>query len=315
MHDVVTLGEAMLRLSAPPGWALENAAQFHVHVGGAEANVAITLARLGLRAGWISRLVDDPLGRRIAGAIRGQGVDISTVSWTTEGRTGLYFLEPGVPPRPGRVIYDRRGSAMAGLLPDEVDWAYVRNARCIHLTGITPALSETCLAVTARALREARDAGIPISFDVNYRASLWSPAQAAQALAGLLPGVSLLLCSARDASRVFDTPTDGEGAARELARLFRAPLVVLTLGEEGALAWQDGQILRQPAYRGAPLDPVGRGDAFAAGVLAGYLAGNLPMGLRFGAALAMVCQTYLGDVGWFPRADLELLDGLSDISR
>src|SRR5438876_8672625 len=156
MPDVVTIGETMLRLSAPPGVPLEQAPQLDVHVAGAESNVAIALCRLGTTAGWISRLVDTPLGRRIVNELRGHGVDVSRVLWAPGGRIGIYFLEQGIPPRQHRIIYDRAQSAMSLLGPKEVDWGFVRSARLVHLTGITPALSAGCRAATVQAIAEAR---------------------------------------------------------------------------------------------------------------------------------------------------------------
>lgn len=311
MRDLVTLGESMLRLSPLPGEALEHAQSLRVFVGGAESNVAVTLSRLGRQVGWVSRLVDDPLGRRIAAAVRSQRVDVSAVIWTGEGRTGLYFLEPGVPPRPTRVVYDRRHSAMASIHPDMVDWSYVRSARCLHLTGITPALSAGCLDTVRRAIAEARSAGVRISFDVNYRAGLWSPDQASRVLGELAAGVDAMICSQHDADLLFDAPADPEDAAVELARKFRVPMVTMTLGAQGALAWVDGRTHRQEAVRADPLDPIGRGDAFAAGFLHGYLAGDIPAGLRGGVKLAALCQSYLGDIGWVTTEDLDAPDDSS----
>ncbi|HET6947965.1 MAG TPA: PfkB family carbohydrate kinase, partial [bacterium] len=135
MPDVVTIGETMLRISAPPGVPLEAASHLFVHVAGAESNVAVAMSRLGTSAGWISRLTDNPLGRRIYRDIRSHGVDVSRVLWTRADRIGTYFLELGRIPRPGRVIYDRAGSAMAMVSPDEVDWVYVREAKVVHLSG------------------------------------------------------------------------------------------------------------------------------------------------------------------------------------
>src|SRR3989454_12589527 len=122
MPDVVTIGETMLRLSAPPGVPLEQAPQLDVHVAGAESNVAIALCRLGTTAGWISRLVDTPLGRRIVKELRAHGVDVSPVLWAPHGRVGGYFLEQGVPPRQHPIIHHPGQCAVALPNPDEIDW-------------------------------------------------------------------------------------------------------------------------------------------------------------------------------------------------
>jgi 2-dehydro-3-deoxygluconokinase len=311
MLDVVGIGEAMLRLSPPRGDTLEAAAAFEVRAAGAEANVAVALARMGFRAGWVSRLSEGPLGRRIAAEMRRHGVDVSAVVWTPQGRTGLYFLEPGVPPRVAVVHYDRAGSAASALAPDDVDWGYVRSARWVHLTGITPALSPSCEATVARAVHEARAGGVRVAFDVNYRRRLWPPNRAAAVLEPLLHGADLLLCASDDAREVFALDGAPARQARALRARTAAGAVVVTAGPDGAyLAAGDTDVVHQPAIPGEELDRIGRGDAFAAGVLWGALEGDLEAGLRYGAALAALAQTYYGDVAWSTRADvLHLLAG------
>jgi 2-dehydro-3-deoxygluconokinase len=304
MLDVVGIGEAMLRLSPPRGETLESAAAFEVRTAGAEANVAVALARMGFRAGWVSRLAEGPLGRRIAAELRRHGVDLTAVVWTPRGRTGLYFLEPGVPPRPAVVHYDREGSAASALGPDDVDWAYVRGARWVHLTGITPALGPSCEATVARAIQEARAAGVRVAFDVNYRRRLWPPAHARAVLEPLLAGLDLVICASDDAREVFDLDGPAGRQAGALQARVRAGAAVVTAGRDGAyLAAGDG-VVHEPAIAGEELDRIGRGDAFTAGVLWGALEGDLRSGLRYGTALAALAQTYYGDVAWSTRADV-----------
>src|SRR6059036_2603635 len=170
MHDLVTLGEVLLRLAIPSPGRFETARHLDVQIGGAEANVAAACARLGLKVAWISALPANQWGERIRRDLVGHGVDCAHVRMTEHARVGLYFLEYGVPPRPVRVLYDRRDSAMSQLAPEEVDWALVREARLVHLSGITPALGEAPRSLLERALAEAAT----VSFDVNYRATLWS---------------------------------------------------------------------------------------------------------------------------------------------
>src|SRR5881628_451700 len=166
MYDLVTLGEVLLRLAIPSPTRFETARQLDLQLGGAEANVAAACARLGLSTAWISALPANPWGERI----------------------GVYFLEYGVPPRPVRVLYDRRDSAFARLTASQVDWDPVRHARMVHLTGITPALGEAPRSLLERALAEAAT----VSFDVNYRATLWSPPEARAFLEPVLTGVRYL---------------------------------------------------------------------------------------------------------------------------
>src|SRR5438309_2933633 len=154
MQGFGSLGEVLLRLAIPPPARFETAHQLDLQIGGAEANVAAACARLGLRTAWISALPANPWGERIRRELTAHGVDCGLVRMTPSTRVGSYFLEYGVPPRPVRVLYDRRDSAFARLTPAEVDWAALRSARLVHLTGITPALGDAARALVERALRE-----------------------------------------------------------------------------------------------------------------------------------------------------------------
>jgi 2-dehydro-3-deoxygluconokinase len=308
--DVVTLGEAMIRLSAPLGESLESAQHLDVRAAGAEANVSVTLARMGFRAGWISRLVDDPLGRRIAGEMRRHGVDVSAIAWTTTGRTGLYFLEPAAAPRGVALFYDRADSAASQITPADIDWAYVRAARWAHVTGITVALGDACAATVVRFLDECRTHGVKTSFDVNHRRKLWTAARACAILEPIVQGVDLLIASHDDAAEVFALRGSAEARASEMRGRFGASAAVITAGEAGAyLADADG-VRHEAAVPGLEVDRIGRGDALAAGLLWGALEGDLRAGLRYGVALATLAGTYHGDVAWSTRQDvLALLAG------
>src|SRR5262245_3720432 len=170
MPEVVTFGEAMVRLSPPNFRRIEQARSLDVQVGGAELNTAVGLARLGRRAAWVSRLTNNPLGRLIANHAREAGVSTDHVVWTPEDRVGVYYLEFGAAPRASNVLYDRKGSAIANVRPGMVPWSDVfAGAKWFHVTGITPALSPTAAAATHEALQAARYAGVGTSIDLNYR--------------------------------------------------------------------------------------------------------------------------------------------------
>jgi 2-dehydro-3-deoxygluconokinase len=301
MATVIGIGEAMVRLAPAAGETLESAAVFTVQVGGAEANVCVALARLGVATAWISRLPANPLGRRIADAVRAAGVDADGVVWTPEGSAGVMFLQPGAAPRPGEIFYYRRQSAFAAIDPDAVGWSRLDGARVVHLTGITPALGDRPRELVARAIAEARARQLLVSFDVNYRATLWSPSAARETLGPLLNGLDVVLVSDRDARGVFEMRGEPDTVARALRDRLRCRVLVLTCGESGAVAADAETVVRQPAFRAEVIDRVGRGDAFAAGFLYGYLARGTGNGLRYGAALAALKQTYAGD---FCRATL-----------
>jgi 2-dehydro-3-deoxygluconokinase len=302
--DVLTFGEVMIRLGAPAGEALESASRFSVHVAGAEANVAVTLARMGFASGWISKLPDAPLGRRVAAELRRHGVDVSTVIWTAQGRTGLYFVEHAPPPRGVTVHYDRAGSAFSTITPDDIDWTRVRGAKWIHLTGITPALSETCAQTSARLIKEAKAAGARVSFDVNFRRKLWTADRARMVLEPLVEGADILIAAQEDARDVFQLKGEAGDLAARLRDRTRAAVAIITAGPAGAYLADAGGARHEPALPGGEVDPIGRGDAFAAGVLWGALEGDPDAGLRYGAALAALSQTYWGDVPWSTRQDV-----------
>lgn len=304
MLDVLTFGEVMIRLGAPVGESLESASHLTVHAAGAEANVAVTLARMGFRSGWISKLADNPLGRRMAGELRRHGVDTSAVIWTAGARAGLYFVEHAPPPRGVTVYYDRAGSAFSTITPEEIDWSCVRSAKWVHLTGITPALSDSCARTAARAIKEARAAGSRISFDVNFRRKLWTADRARAALDPLVDGVDILIAAQEDARDVFQVDGDSTGLAARLRGRSHAVAAIVTAGAEGAYLADATGVRHEPAVPGGEVDPIGRGDAFAAGVLWGALESDLAAGLRYGAALAALSQTYWGDVPWSTRQDV-----------
>src|ERR687888_1467162 len=151
MHDLVTLGEVLLRLAIPSPARFETARVLDVQIGGAEANVAAACARLGLRTAWISAVPANPWGDRVRRELSGHGIDCAYVQTMPETRLGLYFLEYGVAPRPVQVLYDRRDSAFSHLTPDDVDWSAVRSARLVHVSGITAALGANGRGLVERA--------------------------------------------------------------------------------------------------------------------------------------------------------------------
>src|SRR6476659_1664799 len=160
-HDVITFGEAMIRLAPPNFRRLEQTRSLDVQVGGAELNTAVALARLGRQTAWVSRLTNNPLGRLIANHAREAGVSCEHVVWTKEDRVGLYFLEFGAAPRASSVLYDRKNAAIAGIKSGMVAWDRVfEGARWFHVTGITPALSAGAAGVTREALAAARAARV-----------------------------------------------------------------------------------------------------------------------------------------------------------
>ena len=295
-YDLTALGETMLRISVPPGIALETAGCAALHAGGAESNVACTLARLGRRVAWASRLPQLPTGRFIANALRQCGVDLSLVEWCPAGRVGAYYVERRLPPSPVRVTYDRADSCAAGLEPGRLPLDALLDTRLLHLTGITPALSVGCRQAVERLVGEARARGVPFSFDLNYRRKLWPPEAARHALPPIARGAALLFAGVADAAEVFGFTGEPSRVAASLCEAFEARQVVLSVGEKGVVAWDGRSLHRQPAQETAVIDRIGAGDALAAGVIHGWLGGDFAAGLRYGQALAALALRTEGDL-------------------
>ncbi len=303
MHDLVAVGEVLLRLSVPSPARIETARRLDVQVGGAEANVAAAAARLGLRTAWISALPANAWGERIRRELAGHGVDCSYVRMVEGARVGTYFLEYGVPPRPVRVLYDRRDSAFARLAPDAVDWEPVRRARLVHLTGITPAVSATARAIAERVLREAP----VVSFDVNYRATLWSPAEARAFAESVLPVARYLFLGREEARTVFGLAGPPEETVESLARRAPGAAIALLMGDEGSLVLEGGRLVR-PGRRFTVqvVDPIGAGDAYVAGFLAAALRGaDLQAMVDTAAAVAALKCSLWGDIALIGPGDVE----------
>ena len=301
---MVSLGEAMWRLSVPTGRRLDDTRSLDVEIAGAECNVCTALARLGRRVGWVSRLPEHALGDSILRALRADGVDVSAVKRAPNERLGVYFIEYAAQPRSIQVIYDRADSAAARMRVDDVDWGYLLDTRALHLTGITAALSDACYAVVAQAIQRARAAGVAVSFDVNYRAKLWDARAAGEKLRPLIAEADVLFCKGADAALLFDCSGEPRGLMTRLKALTRAQTVFGTFGEKGAALLRGEAFLFQPALPVQIVDRIGSGDAFAAGALDGWLDGDPAEGLRRGAALAAIALSQYGDRVLTSRAEL-----------
>jgi 2-dehydro-3-deoxygluconokinase len=307
--DLITIGEAMLRLSVPPNMLLAEAPHFNVHTAGAESNVAVAVARMGYRARWLSRLTDNILGRRITHELSSFGVDCSQVVWTPEDRVGTYYLEFGAQPRPTRVIYDRAYSAASKMEAGTFDLSQLSASRILHLTGITPALSDGCYDLIAAWIEQARKQRVTIVFDVNYRAMLWSPETASAKLSPLLDKVDLLICGQSDAATVFGLDGEPEAVLRALQQRFAVRRVAMTVGEAGAIGLDGDTLYIVDGYPVEIVDRIGAGDAFAAGVICGLLEDDYELGLRYGVAMSALQLTLSGDLFRLSRADvLRLLE-------
>ncbi len=305
--DVVTLGEAMVMLVAGQPGPLEQVETFHKRTAGAETNVAIGLARLGMQVGWGSRLGQDSLGRYLLDSLRGEGVDCSRVVLAAGERTGLLFKDRVLDGSDPKVEYHRAGSAASRMCPDDVDRDWLLSARHLHATGVFAAVSADSFQVTKQTMRLMREAGRTVSFDTNLRPTLWASTEAMRAgvneLAALadwvLPGVEegLLLT--------------GERAPEAIARFYLdldARLVVVKLGPDGAYyddGTHSGHVPASPVEQ--VVDTVGAGDGFAVGVISGLLEGlSLERAVARGAWIGARAVQVPGDTEGLPtRAELQ----------
>ncbi|HWP67685.1 MAG TPA: sugar kinase, partial [Rectinemataceae bacterium] len=171
---VATFGEIMLRLKSPGQERLFQSPLLEATFGGSEGNVAVALARLGIQTTFITILPDNQIGRECTRELRYHGVDVSQIK-AKPGRMGIYFFENGANQRPSNVIYDRAGSAIAEIEPGDIDWSKAfGGAGWFHISGITPAVSRKCADASIAAVRAAKESGLMVSFDLNYRAKLWN---------------------------------------------------------------------------------------------------------------------------------------------
>ena len=303
--DFVTLGESMLRFSPPGMNRIENSQQFDIMLAGTESNVAINLARMGKQCAWISRLPENPLGKQVGNTIRQYGVDITGVKWVQNERQAIYFVEYGSAPRPIRVWYDRANSAASKMTPDDVSAEMIQSARWLHLTGITPALSENCKDTVVHAIAIAREAGLKISFDVNYRALLWSPEDAANAIEPFCKAADMVFVAGRDAENLFGV--HGDDLCKQLHDRWGG-LIVTSHGTSGIECYDGQSVVRSDAYEVEVVDRVGAGDAMAAGIICRLLEdASLQEALEFGSALAAIKLTIPGDLALTSRAEVEEL--------
>jgi 2-dehydro-3-deoxygluconokinase len=337
MFDVVTFGEAMIRFSPPHFQRLEQTTSLDVQVGGGELNVAVGVARLGLKSTWVSRLPKNPLAHLMENRVRQAGVDTSNLVWAGDGRLGLYFVEFGAAPRASSVLYDRAHSAISAIKPGEVDWKRIfEGVKWFHTSGITPALSDSAAAVTREALQAAKAAGATVSYDLNYRGKLWTPDKAQAVQEPLMEFVDVLITTEEDTGVVFkikaEGKTDDRGfkqisvesykeVARRLADKFHFKAVAITLRENPlvwrntwtAICYAEGKFFEDAKYEIEIVDRVGGGDSFSAGFIYGFLTKNsYDAAVRYGNAFSALKHTNPGDFNWATLDEVEkLLKGAS----
>ncbi len=325
-YDLMSLGECMVRLSPPGHGRIEFANTLEVWVGGGEYNVAYALARLGLRTGYLSRLVDNPLGRIILNHGRSVGVDMSNVVMAEydgvgRERIGLNFTEVGAGVRASVTMYDRAYSAAANMKPGMIDFKAVfsQGVRWLHTGGIFTALSDGCAQVCAEALKAAKEAGTITSYDLNFRSKLWTAAEAQAKTKNLVPYIDCLIGNEEDFQKVLGFEVEGvdenlsaldtSAYKRMVEKVVKAypniKVVGTTLREVksaaihnwSAILWHDGQFYESRRFDDLEIeDRVGGGDGFCSGFAYGFLSGKTPQEcVDLGAAHGALLQSTRGD--------------------
>lgn len=300
MPDLITLGETMVLFSPLTEGPLQYVYHFEKRYAGAESNVAIATVRLGHSAGWVSRLGDDDFGRYILASLRGEGVDTSRVRLDPAHPTGVFFRSRGSVGGGMETFYYRHGSAASHLGPEDLDPVYFRGARILHITGITPALSDSCRAAIYRAVELARQEGLTVCFDPNLRLKLWAPEEARRVLCDLAARADIVLPGRGECGALYGT--EDEVATAEAILAAGAKLVLVKLGTEGAYLRSATEELRVPAVPvGRVVDPIGAGDGFAAGFLVGWMEGwPLAECARLAVTVGAFATATAGDIEGYP---------------
>lgn len=330
---VVTFGELMLRLSPPGFERLLQSPMFVATFGGGEANVAVSLAHLGIESVYVTALPKNAIGDAAIRVLRAEGVVTDRIVRSGD-RIGIYYAETGASQRASTVLYDRANSAISQMTPDAVDWAGVmKGAAWLHVTGITPALGARGTASTARAISAAKEAGARVSVDLNYRKKLWSEAKAKETMGPMMRGVDVVIANEEDLQSVLGVQVPGTDvtsgqlnlqgfrqAAEHVTREFGPPQVAITLRESlsasdngwSAVLWDAGQktMYESQRYSVRLVDRIGGGDSFAGGLIYGLVTGRAPEeALRFAVAASALKQTIPGDFNRVSLPEIEALVG------
>jgi 2-dehydro-3-deoxygluconokinase len=328
MARVLTFGEIMMRLATPGFERFIQATSLEVSYAGGEANVAVSLAGFGHEAAYLTVLPSgNPLADAALAQLRYYGVDTSLIRRTPQGRLGVYFLETGAAQRASRVVYDRSNSSIALASPDSYDWpSLLAGRQAFHTTGITPALGENCARAAAAALATARSLGLMTSFDLNYRAKLWSPDQARRTVEPMLKNVDLVVGNEEDAKDVLGITADAtdvrsgriahaayESVARQVRQRCGARRVAITLRESESATinhWSacllDGdQFFLSRRYTMHVIDRVGAGDAFCGALISALLDPLPPQeALEFAVAASCLKHSIPGDFNKVSRDEV-----------
>jgi 2-dehydro-3-deoxygluconokinase len=328
---VVCFGEIMLRLSTPGYQRFMQAESFDVTYGGGEANVAVSLANFGLDSYFVTKVPANPIGQCAVNHLRRFGVNTGFIARGGD-RLGIYFLESGASQRPSKVVYDRAHSAIAEAKPEDFNWPEIlAGAEWFHFTGITPALSDAVAEITLKAVKTAKEMGLTVSCDLNYRKKLWTPEKANQVMSRLVKYVDICIANEEDAEKVFGikaadtditrgTLSDAgyRDVARQLVEHFGFKWVAITLRESrsasdngwSALLYNGKEYFKSRKYDIHIVDRVGGGDSFSGGLIYSLLSGKKPQdAIEFAVAASCLKHTIPGDFNIVTVDEVETLAG------
>lgn len=332
MEKVVTFGEVMLRLSPPGYLRFPQTSALEMTFGGAEVNVAVSLAQMGMDAAFVTRLPQNDIAQTCINQIRGLGVDTRHIRRGGE-RIGIYFVEKGAAQRPSTVTYDRAHSAISEINPDELDWdAIFDGASAFHFTGITPALSDSAAQAARDGAKKAKENGLLVSCDLNYRKKLWTQEKAGRVMADLMPFVDLCIANEEDAETVFGIKAEGsdltggkieharyrEVAEKLTARFGFSQGVAVTLRESfsasrngwSGMLYQNNEPHFSQRYEIDIVDRVGGGDSFAAGLIYSLVKQRSAQeAIEFAVAASCLKHSIPGDFNYVRLSEVETLLG------
>ena len=326
--DLLSLGECMIRLSPPGHQRIELTPVFEAYAGGGEYNVAYALARYGMRTGFVSSLVDNPLGAFIKNHARTSGMDVSEIKWVPydgSGRTdriGLNFTEVGIGVRASVTMYDRGNTAVSHMKPGDIDWERIfnqRKVRWFHTGGIFSALSDSCAEVALEAMKAAHEAGTIVSYDLNFRSKLWSSKKAIEVTKKLIPFIDVLIGNEEDFQKVLGFEVEGtdenlkslpvEAYKKMVKKVVTTYPNIIAVGTTlrevvsglinnwSAIMYYDGTFYESRKFEGLEIeDRVGGGDGFCSGFVYGLLHDMSPQEcVNLGAAHGALLQSTRGD--------------------
>ena len=334
MAKVITMGEIMLRLSTPSHERLIQADNFDVNYGGGEANVAVSLAGFGHDAQFVTAVPDNEIGECALATLRKYQVGTKYVAKEGE-RLGIYFLESGSSVRPSKVIYDRAHSSISTVKPEAFDFDQIfEGVDWFHFTGITPAISDSAAELTEAALKKAKEHGVKVSVDLNFRKKLWTSEKAQQVMTRLMKYVDVCIGNEEDANLVLGFKPEGSDVTSGNLKLFGYQSIFEQMTQKFGFEYcvsslrvsrsasdngwsaciysgKTGEFYHSREYSITPIvDRVGGGDSFAAGVICGLLDGkDFKEALEFGVAASALKHTIPGDINLVTRKEVETLAG------